>query len=555
MSKFNEYLRNAFGMNAGPHNISEVRPRANTIPSINHRNDYQGAVMISYTGEKTPGEMGIAREYYPQYSILRTRSWQLFLESDIAQMVTNKYLKWVIGDGLQLSAEPIEDQVSNVPEGLTKEIEQRWKMWAGSKMADRSGMMNLHQIAKEAKKTAMVGGDCLVLLGADEDTALPTVRILDGELVMSPVYGAQQYQEAKKRGNYISYGVEVDRKGKHVAYYVRKRNQKKWGEVERVPVINEVTGMKQAFLVYGFRYRLRNLRGIPYTSAVMESLKKIDRYKEATVAGAEERAKIPYTINHDIESTGENPLTENIKAGLGLNRMEGYVASEDRTGNKIRDEIAVTAQKQVYNMPQGSKLEAMESKQEVNFEAFYFSNIRVITATLGMPVEVALSKYDNNFSSSRAALKDWENTIDVDRSDFATQFYKPIYELFLSLQVASNAVLAPGLFPAMIAGDVMTVMAWYNCRFRGRGVPHIDPVKEVEAERRKLGPKGANIPLTTAQQATEALGTGDFEQNVSTFDKELEMAGGAPEPPAPPQVVPPQEEDQENDDDDDQGND
>ena len=48
-----------------------------------------------------------------------------------------------------------------------------------------------------------------------------------------------------------------------------------------------------------------------------------------------------------------------------------------------------------------------------------------------------------------------------------------------------------------------------NVEFVGEMFPHIDPLKEVKAERAKLGPRYRNVPLTTHERATRALGNSD----------------------------------------------
>ncbi len=65
-----------------------------------------------------------------------------------------------------------------------------------------------------------------------------------------------------------------------------------------------------------------------------------------------------------------------------------------------------------------------------------------------------------------------------------------------------------------------------NARFVGASVPHIDPLKEVEAERAKLGDAAAHLPLTTLEAATEALGGGDVGANLEQFAREQKRANG-----------------------------
>ena len=61
---------------------------------------------FSYDGEKNLGEIGPARNYLMNYPMLRVRSWQAYVESEVAQIVLNKWTTWVIGTGLKLRCEP-----------------------------------------------------------------------------------------------------------------------------------------------------------------------------------------------------------------------------------------------------------------------------------------------------------------------------------------------------------------------------------------------------------------------------------------------------------------
>jgi len=61
----------------------------------------------------------------------------------------------------------------------------------------------------------------------------------------------------------------------------------------------------------------------------------------------------------------------------------------------------------------------------------------------------------------------------------------------------------------------------YN-RFTGRPVPHIDPVKEVQAARLALGDQ--NIPLTSPQDVAENLGFGSLKSSLGEFNDIFELA-------------------------------
>ena len=54
--------------------------------------------------------------------------------------------------------------------------------------------------------------------------------------------------------------------------------------------------------------------------------------------------------------------------------------------------------------------------------------------------------------------------------------------------------------------------------------PHIDPLKEVKAERLKLGTLSDHLPLTNLESATEALMSGNAMSNIEQFATELQDA-------------------------------
>ena len=84
----------------------------------------------------------------------------------------------------------------------------------------------------------------------------------------------------------------------------------------------------------------------------------------------------------------------------------------------------------------------------------------------------------------------------------------------------------------MQSGNFMFIEAIRNARFIGATVPHIDPLKEVMAQRKKLGTSFDNIPLITAEQACEELNTGDFTQiiNKATNEKNISSSFDVVEP-------------------------
>jgi len=475
-----------------------------------------GGFSYVYNGEKNLGEAGPIKKYMLGYESLRLRSWQAFLDSEIAQTVIGRYCTWMIGPGLKLQAEPSEYLlgkygISIKNQDFSEHVEALFTQYSNSKRADYCKMRTLNRLAKTVYKNAIVGGDVLVVLRFDGKNV--TSQLIDGAHIKSPLYGTDELPYRLNNGNTIRHGVECDASGMHVAYHVKEAGFP--NQFKRIPARSTQNGLQIAFLVYGLEYRLDNVRGIPLISAVMETVAKLDRYKEATVASAEEISKIVYTIEHQQYSTGESPLTKQLAAAFSDSDSDQL--PETLSGEQLANKVASTTNKQTYNMPVGSSLKQLENKNQIYFKDFYTVNIDLVCATMQIPPDVAMSKYGESYSASRAAIKDWEHTLNVNRKDFSEQFYNPVYEFWLDVQILMNKVQAPGYINARAKKDDDILECYRTARFVGPSVPFIDPVKEVEAARRRLGDLGASIPLSTVEQECETLNTGDSDANIKQF--------------------------------------
>jgi capsid protein len=477
-----------------------------------------------FDGEKNLGEMGPIRKYVIDHEALRLRAWQNYLESEIGQISIKRLTRWVIGSGLKLQAEPkadvlLSEKITLETEEFNKTVEARFGVFANSRMSDYSNLRSLHVMANEAYENSLMG-DVLVILRYINGEV--KVELKDGAHVRTPLgLGFNGVDFIAENGNRVRNGIELDAKGEHIAYYIQTGL---FGEYNRLVARGAKSGMLMVFMVYGMKYRLDSVRSIPRLTAVMETLKKMERYKEATLGSAEEAAKIAYFIKHGKDSDGEAPYTARAANAYDYNPNAVNDLPRDIRGKQLANTVAASVNKTVYNLTQDSDMGSLESDKELYFKDFYNVNTDIVCATVGIPPNVAMSKYDSNYSASRAAIKDWEHTITVERKYFYDQFYVPVYNFWLQTQILTNKIQAPGYLTALSERNTMAIEAYQFARFVGAKVPHIDPMKEVQAERAKLGGVGANLPLTTAEAATEAVSEGDYSANVIQFARELEDA-------------------------------
>lgn len=490
--------------------------------------DVQGVSLFTvsnFDGEKNLGDIGPIKDYKVDYAALSARGWQSYLDSEICQLAIRRFSRWVIGDGLKLQAQPSDVvlKMQGIPckKNFSEQVEALWHLYAEDKAVDIKGINNLGQIAKIAFEAAKIGGNVLVILRVVQGVL--QVQLVDGANVVTPLVEMSGYGDNAlytATGNRVIDGVEIDAHGKPIAYHVCTGVMKH----ERI-VARDSSGRLVAWLLTGLRHRLSSTRAMPLYTAVLETVAKLERYKEATVGSAEEAAKVTFTAEHQAYSTGENPLMAQLVKSYGAGRGAGSGDQPtDYNGNNLSSTVAATTGKTLINLPIGASMKAVESKKEVNFSGFYGPNVNIVFSVIGIPPDVAMMLYNSNFSASRAALKDWEHTLYDERVQFKREFYMPIYEYWLDLQVLQNRIDAPGYLTALMKQDRYTLIAYRKCLFIGVNVPHIDPLKEVNAERAKLGIGSEHIPLTTVDKATTNLNGGDYWENMKNYASELKEA-------------------------------
>lgn len=470
----------------------------------------------SFNGAKNLGEAGPIIDWRLDKDGLRLRSWQSFIESEVTQTIITKLLTWVVTGGLKLTSEPAKYVLEN--EGVkvdtlafSKQVEQRFNLFRESEDGDYTGMTNLDAIANEAVLNALIGGDVLVVLRYDKQKGV-NIQLIDGCHVRNPM--PYSPLDAVK----IRDGIEFDDKGKHVAYHVANSQN----GFDRIEAFGKKSGLRMAFLFKMNGYRLDEQRGMPLISVVLEKLKKLERYESATLASAEERAKIAYFIKNTKQATGESVLANAYGKASAFDENSDIPVLDD--GKVLANTIAVSTNKQVFNMPLDSELKSLESENELHYKDFYTTNIIAVCAAIGMPYQVAFSLYEGNYSASRAALKDWENTIKILRKKIQFGFYQHIYNFWLEVEILNSKVDAPGYFMARMNGNKAIVNAYRKCRFVGVSVPHIDPLKEVAAIRLALGNNADGMPLTTLENGTEILNQSESHDNLLQFSDELKLS-------------------------------
>ena len=187
-----------------------------------------------WSGEKFPGGLGPVKDYtFVDYWTLRKRSVQLFTENLYAKGAIKRLIRNEIHKGLNLEANNITEVTGlsdeeAIPWDESSELE--FKLWGSEKtVCDWKKQSTFGELQADCRLTALISGDCLVVLHINHKTNLPSIELIDGVHVQTP------FGKKPRKGNRILHGVELDKHDRHVAYWMNTRNEEGVWKPKRIP--------------------------------------------------------------------------------------------------------------------------------------------------------------------------------------------------------------------------------------------------------------------------------------------------------------------------------
>ena len=478
-------------------------------------------------------ESGNAEDNIDLYSsTLRKRARDLYAGGGLARSGPETLTTSVVGWGI-LPKPKIDGTVLKMSDEAREEAEQNilreFKLWAENTMCDATRQQNFYGLQNLAFLSMLMSGDVFALFGMKENKRTPyqtTIRLLEADRICNPGTSGDSESDATASGGRLIDGVEIDREGSVVRYYIASRNPAALNDTDelswtKVDAFGSETGYPNILHVMTHE-RPEQRRGIPFVSGEIELIKQFSRYMNAEVAAKLVSAMLTVFITSEEDD--------------GKFGMEDAINEEDKvTDDDLSLELAPGA---IYNLPPGKNIEKVDpSRSDSQFEAFVNTCIMLISSSMGLPKEVVVKKYESNYTAARAALLDFWRTVRKYRTWFNSMFNQPIYEQWLSEAVAVGRINAPGFFD-----DPAIRQAWCGCLWMGASMGHVDPLKEVNAAVLRI----ANNITTQEQEASEYNGN-DWAANVRQRRKEIDALKDLQQPaPAAPNDAN-NDEDQEDD--------
>lgn len=489
-----------------------------SAPAMVHEVRYNTTEYDVFDGEKYPGGMGYAKDFYTDYYMLRAYSEQLFKENVYARGLLDRIVTNEINTGLMPEATPLR-QVLNMTEDQahdwTEQVETLYSVWADDAgLCDRAEQMIFGAQQRAARLDAAIVGDVLVVLHQSKKTNLPQVQLVKGDRVRTPFPHPPLPQ-----GHTITHGVQLDPRGRHVAYHGVNPD----GTSFRVPAWGEKSKRRKAWLYYGSQMRIAGVRGMPLLSILIQSLKELDRYRDA----ATRKAVVAALLALYVKREKDGPAVSALLGGASSAESEETYKDTKSGAMKVRPVGHGLPGVVLDNIGAGSEVKTLGGDgTDVNFPKFEEALTAAMAWSNGIPPEIYRLSFSSNYSASQAAVLEYRAKIAVAWQVSGSTFCHPIYKEWLLSEVLQGNIDAPGLVDSFRdARRYAEFGAWTAAEWFGAVKPSSDPVKQLRAAREAI----AEGLLTRAQAARMLYGT-KYSATVERLRRENEQLVTAREP-------------------------
>jgi lambda family phage portal protein len=458
--------------------------------------DGNGLRTTRYYGQKFPGGLSSQNPaLLIDSDAIRNQVRTLSQTSIHAASMINRDVDTTVDSGLMLSPECQHEVLGISPdeaERWNSDIALRFDLWAQDRRSSVTGSMNLYQAQRLWERCLTVDGENFVTLSYFSDPSLLSplrFGTLDASQIREP---ALTWTAGFIN---ISDGIVRTEWGEETGYKVWLQTPGK--PVPEMKTIPRIGRGGRIMMTHGFEPQFPGqTRGFSPLGVSVHDLEKLSVLALAETEKTINQSNIAFTVKSNSDAPAEDPFARIGAIGAPFGSGPGAAAfgntpspppgAENVTGESLQPLYTPVPHTDVWK-PGGVGVFNLPGKQELvpfantapgtAFNIFVDSQIAYIAAATGQSVETVLMKFSNNYSASRATLiLCWRIALQR-RYNLACYHLDPIYEMWLSEEIAAGRVSAPGW------ADPRMRAAWLRHRFQGSLLPQIDPVKTMQASK------------------------------------------------------------------------
>ncbi len=470
----------------------DATPVPTHVPSTRVSRMYQAAQSSRLTAGWTTATSSADSEIRTSLTALRARSRALCRDSAYAKRARTIVVNNVIGSGIGLQGQ-VRSTRNRPLKRVNAGIEAAWDAWCRADSCHTGGELHFCDFERALMGEVFEAGEVFVRIhrrpfgGSKVPLAL---ELIESERVPHEIQPAATRPNG---GNAVRMGIEVDRFGRPVRYWIRDRHP---SETQFAPAETGSERIRpvpaEEILHLRIIDRWPQTRGVPWLHAVAKKLNDMDGYSEAEIVAARGSANYAGTIELD-------PVTQ-----VGEEQDDGTREIEVAPGIWLR---LNPGEKMNWNNP---------NRPNTALDPFMRYMLRETAAGTGVSYESLSRDYSqSNYSSSRLALLDDRDNWRVLQRWFIRTFREAVHPIFLQ-----QAVFARAIDGLSVRDYALNIEKFRAAKFKPRGWSWVDPTKEVAAFKEAI-----RAGLTTQSAVIAATGGGDdIEDVLEERARELEMA-------------------------------
>jgi capsid protein len=475
-------------------------------------------------GAKHPGGIsGDGKPTFLNHPRLRQNARRAYHENLIARSIVDRYADTVADVGLKREFSPDAETLrisSETSEVWRADAGNRFDLWAGSKKCHRSETMNLYQAQRLYAASQQRDNDIFVrfyysnrrdLLNPLQFDFIDPDQIVGDAITTSMGYFSQRD------------GIIKDSANKELGYKVRVRID---GKTETV-TIAAMGRSGRPQMIHGFAPEYAGqTRGYSRLSHALQEFQNLTDFSSAQIHKAINQSQVWVSVKPGTDAAASNPFDFGDVPAGPASRQYGSHPTPPEDAKHVTPEsltpvdyyempTAFSSQPGswgVFGLNRGEELKPFVNTAPADsFDKFVDSFAAYLSAATGVPVEIMLMRFGENYSASRAALilfwriaRIWQHEMEVD-------FLNVLTEAWLSEEIAAGRISAPGW------SDPILRAAWMRGTWHGAALPNIDPVRLAKADLINVKELGAK---THDMVAREVSGS-DGKSNRAKITQEL----------------------------------
>lgn len=381
------------------------------------------------------------------------RSWARHLDEnhDLAVGVLDDLTKKIIGCGIQI--EPMVKGANGKPaKRINDTLRELWADWRNS-MPEATRTLPWATVESLACRTWLRDGEFLIQhLESGAPIRHRSQVPYSIELIEADYLPFDWSRASTPEQNRIVHGVELTDWREPVAYWLYREHPGDMGlianPVTMLQVQSELKRVSADVITHvKFVRRLAQVRGVSVFHSVLQRLEDIKEYEESERVAA----RVAAAFCAVIKRNGDYSSTSAVDGSRIMEMNPGMIFD---------------------NLLPGEEVQTIGSdRPNTNLENFRNSQIRAIASGTGTSYSGVSRNYNGTYSAQRQELVESWVGYELMREYLYGVFYRPIWQRFVRMAVASGKVaIGKEHMASMFSADMV-----------GPAMPWIDPLKEVNA--------------------------------------------------------------------------